>query len=58
MAEWESDGLLRGPFKDHITGWLAAWVLRQRQGVTVMQPALWPNWVKALAKCSEAETHG
>jgi predicted DNA-binding transcriptional regulator YafY len=55
--ERERDGSLRVTFKDHITGWLAAWVLRQGQGVTEIEPVSLRNWVGELAK-RVAEAHG
>ncbi|MBN2577109.1 MAG: WYL domain-containing protein [Deltaproteobacteria bacterium] len=44
-------------FKDHITGWLAAWVLRQGDGVSVVEPVELRQWVAKLA-ARVVEAHG
>jgi predicted DNA-binding transcriptional regulator YafY len=38
-TERQRDGSIVVHFKDHITGWLASWVLRQGEGVEVVEPA-------------------
>ncbi|MBN2194777.1 MAG: WYL domain-containing protein, partial [Polyangiaceae bacterium] len=45
----QRDGSVLVVFKDHITGWLAAWILRQGDGVTVVEPAELRTWVTRLA---------
>jgi proteasome accessory factor C len=55
--ERQRGGSVQVTFKDHITGWLAAWVLRQGQGVAVIQPSSLRNWVGELAK-RVADAHG
>jgi predicted DNA-binding transcriptional regulator YafY len=54
--ERQHDGSLVVNFKDHITGWLAAWVLRQGEGVEVVAPVELRAWVGRLAK-RVAEAH-
>jgi predicted DNA-binding transcriptional regulator YafY len=49
-AEKQRDGSLVVNFKDHITGWLAAWVLRQGEGVEVVAPVELRAWVGRLAQ--------
>jgi predicted DNA-binding transcriptional regulator YafY len=55
MREWfpksqkQRDGSTLVHFKDHITGWLAAWVLRQGEGVEVVAPVELRSWVGKLA---------
>jgi predicted DNA-binding transcriptional regulator YafY len=44
-------------FKDHITGWLAAWIVRQGDGVAVVEPPELRSWVAKLA-ARVAEAHG
>jgi predicted DNA-binding transcriptional regulator YafY len=44
-------------FRDHITGWLATWVLRQGEGVAVVEPAELRKWVADLAR-RVAEANG
>jgi len=51
------DGSSIVTFKDHITGWLAAWILRQGEGVEVVEPAELREWVAKLAT-RVAEAHG
>jgi predicted DNA-binding transcriptional regulator YafY len=46
----QHDGSLVVDFKDHITGWLAAWVLRQGEGVEVVAPVELRKWVASLAQ--------
>jgi len=53
----QHDGSVLVTFKDHITGWLAAWILRQGDGVTVVEPAELRTWVTKLAG-RVAEAHG
>ena len=48
--ERQRDGSLVVKFKDHITGWLAAWVVRQGEGVEVVAPMELRNWVGRLAR--------
>ena len=48
-AEKQRDGSFLVHFKDHITGWLAAWVLRQGEGVEVVEPVALREWVGRLA---------
>jgi predicted DNA-binding transcriptional regulator YafY len=56
MRDWftnperQRDGSIVVYFKDHITGWLAAWVLRQGEGVEVIEPVELREWVLRLAK--------
>lgn len=49
-TERQRDGSVVVHFKDHITGWLAAWVLRQGEGVEVVEPVELREWVGRLAK--------
>jgi predicted DNA-binding transcriptional regulator YafY len=49
-AEKQRDGSLVVHFKDHVTGWLAAWVLRQGEGVEVVAPVALREWVGRLAR--------
>jgi predicted DNA-binding transcriptional regulator YafY len=48
--EQKRDGSLVVHFKDHITDWLAAWVLRQWEGVEVVAPVALREWVGRLAR--------
>ena len=48
--ERQRDGSIVVHFKDHITGWLAAWVLRQGEGVEVVEPVALRGWVERLAR--------
>jgi predicted DNA-binding transcriptional regulator YafY len=48
--ERQRDGSIVVNFKDHITGWLAAWVLRQGEGVEVVEPVALRKWVASLAR--------
>jgi predicted DNA-binding transcriptional regulator YafY len=54
--ELQRDGSLVVKFKDHVTGWLAAWVLRQGEGVEAVAPVELRAWVGRLAK-RVAEAH-
>jgi predicted DNA-binding transcriptional regulator YafY len=45
----QRDGSSVVTFKDHITGWLAAWIMRQGDGVSVVEPAELRTWVATLA---------
>jgi predicted DNA-binding transcriptional regulator YafY len=56
-AEKQRDGSVVVHFKDHITGWLAAWVLRQGEGVEVVTPVELRAWVGRLAR-RVGEGHG
>ncbi len=56
-GETELGGTSLVTFKDHVTGWLAAWVLRQGDGVSVVEPAELRSWVAKLAG-RVAEAHG
>jgi predicted DNA-binding transcriptional regulator YafY len=51
------DGGVQVTFKDHITGALAAWVLRQGEGVEVVEPVALRKWVGDLAR-RVVEAHG
>ena len=55
--ERQRDGSIVVHFKDHITGWLAAWVLRQGEGVEVVEPVALREWVGRLAR-KVVEGHG
>ena len=55
--ERQRDGSIVVHFKDHITGWLAAWVLRQGEGVEVVAPVELRKWVASLAR-KVVEGHG
>lgn len=46
----QSDGGSVVTFKDHVTGWLAAWILRQGDGVEVAEPVELRTWVAKLAR--------
>jgi len=56
-TERQRDGSVVVHFKDHITGWLAAWVLRQSEGVEVVEPVALRKWVASLAR-KVVESHG
>jgi predicted DNA-binding transcriptional regulator YafY len=48
-TERQRDGTTLVHFKGHVTGWLAAWVLRQGEGVEVVAPRELRAWVARQA---------